>query len=57
MSMNQALKRYQELELSTMATIGYTFEELVDLFAKGYTLTPPTYTSSLADLAEEGKFD
>lgn len=47
--MSRSLEKYQKLELSVMTTIGYTFEELVDLFAKGYTLTPPEPSASLIE--------
>lgn len=44
------LRKYHELEASTIQLTGHTFEELRDLFAKGYTLVPPAYSVKLSDL-------
>ncbi len=41
----EELQKYQKLDLSLMQLAGFNVEELLGLFAKGYTLTPPTYTS------------
>lgn len=46
----EELQKYQKLNLSLMQVAGYNVEELLELFAKGYTLTPPTYAGKLSDL-------
>lgn len=49
----EELQKYQKLDLSLMQVAGFNIEELLDLFAKGYTLTPPTYTQSLSELVDK----
>lgn len=50
---SQRLAEYRELELKLSMVSGYDLYELLELFAKGYTLTPPTYDTTLTELAEE----
>lgn len=40
--------------LYTLAVVsGYSLDELIDLFAKGYTLQPPREPGTLSELCEE----
>ena len=45
-----------EKEIELMKITGYTLEDLIDLFLRGYTLEPPktNYIDELSRLAEKG---
>lgn len=43
------LRRYDEMETTLIKLTGYDMEKLIELFAAGYTLQPPTYSNSLEE--------
>ena len=52
---SRQVRYYDELETQIRQLSGYNFETLEKLFAAGYTLTPPDYSSthSLSEMAEK----
>lgn len=48
-TMAKILDKYQRLEIEICYLTGHGLEDLRDLFAKGYTLTPPRYTEAIED--------
>lgn len=50
--MHSSFNHYLQLETKLLYLTGFTFERLLDMFAKGYTLEPPTYTP-LSELTKE----
>ena len=53
-AVRQCLERYQLLEYTICHLTGCNLEQLRDLFAKGYMLTPPEPTATLmAELAKQ----
>lgn len=56
-SQSRALRYYDELATRIRQLTGYSLETLERMFAAGYTLTPPDYSSSpsLSKLAENVK--
>lgn len=54
-SLAQATKLLEK-EIELMKITGYTLEDLIDLFLRGYTLQPPktNYIDELSKIAEEG---
>lgn len=51
---SKALQAYNEMETTLINLTGHDMKELIELFAAGYTLQPPTYMS-FEDLAKEAK--
>ena len=47
------LDKYQRLEYELVLLSGYNLELLRDMFARGYTLTPPKPTPSLTSILAE----
>lgn len=51
-SLTEELQKYEKLEIEVKQLIGMNFECLRELFAAGYTLTPPEPRKSMVELAE-----
>lgn len=47
-ALSKKVQYYEETELKLHKLTGFNLDELVTIFAKGYTLTPPQ-TASMAD--------
>ena len=56
-SQSRTLRYYDELATRIRQLTGYSLEILEKMFAAGYTLTPPDYSSipSLSEIAEKGE--
>lgn len=54
---SKTIRHYDELETQIRQLTGYNLETLKQLFAAGYTLTPPDYSSSpsMSEMAEKGE--
>ena len=48
--MNDDIQRYEQMEAKIVQLTGHDMERLLDLLAKGYTLQPPTYPDSIAEV-------
>ena len=53
-TVSSTIRKYDELDTKLFQLTGYSIEQLVELFAAGYTLEPPCYKyRSMAELEEE----
>lgn len=51
---SETIRAYDEMETTLIKLTGYDMKKLIELFASGYTLQPPTYMS-FEDLEKEVK--
>ena len=51
-ALSRELRRYEELEIQIKQLTGFDFENLKELFMRGYTLQEPAPSGSLTDMVE-----
>lgn len=47
---DEKIQRYEQIESKIVQLTGYGMERLLELLAKGYTLQPPIYHDSIAEV-------